>query len=424
MEKIYFKTFGCSVNFSEGEIMQGLLVKAGFELVDKPEDSDLIVLNICTVKGENKALKEIRLAKENFPYKKLVIAGCITKVIIEEAKEIAPDASLISTHNIKEIVSVVEETLNDNPIAVLAKEKDIKLNLPRVYKNKIIGIVPICSGCNFQCTYCSVTYVKGRLFSYPIEAILEQINRHLTKGVKEIWITSQNNGAYNYNNKNIIDLMKEILKIKGDFKIRFGMIKPDNALKLLDGLIEIYKNEKMFKFLHIPVQSGNNEILKLMDRKYTIEDFKEVIKKFRINISDLTISTDIICGFPTETKEQFQDSVSLIKEIKPDVLNISRFVARPKTKAFEMEQLTGGEIKDRSRALTSIFDWIAFEQNKKWRNWSGTILIDEIGKNKTFIGRNHSYKPVVIECDKDIFGKIVKVKVTDITKYDLRGILV
>ncbi len=404
--------------------MQGLLSKAKFNLVDNPEDSDVIILNICTVKGEGKALKEIRLAKNKFPYKKLVIAGCITKKIIEEAKNIAPDASLISTHNIKEIVSVVEETLNDNPIAVLAKEKEVKLNLPRVYKNKVIGIVPISSGCNFQCSYCSVTYVKGRLFSYSIEAILEQIIRHINNGCKEIWITSQDNGAYNYNNKNIIDLMKEILKLKYDFKIRFGMIKPDQALKYLDSLIEIYKNEKMFKFLHIPVQSGNNDILKLMERNYKVEDFKEIIKKFRINIPDLTISTDIICGFPTETKEQFNDSVNLIKEIKPDVLNISRFIVRPKTKAAEMPQLQGGEIKDRSRLLTSLFEWIAFEKNKAWKNWQGSILIDEIGKNNTFIGRNHSYKPVVVESNKDIFGQKVKVKIQEVTKYDLRGVLV
>lgn len=424
MEKIFFKTFGCSVNFSEGEIMQGLLAKAGFELVDKPEDCDIIVLNICTVKGENKALKEIRLAKENFPYKKLVIAGCITKKIITEAKEIAPDSSLVNTHNIKEIVSVVEETLNDNPITVLAKTKEIKLNLPRVMRNKIIGIVPISSGCNFQCTYCSVTYVKGRLFSYPIESILEQINSHLNMGAKEIWITSQDNGAYNYKKKNIIDLMKEVLKIKSDFKIRFGMINPNHAIKYLNELIEIYKDDKMFKFLHIPVQSGNNEILKLMNRQYTVEEFKEVIKKFRANISDLTISTDIICGFPTETKQQFMDSVNLIKEIKPDVLNISRFIPRPKTNAFEMKQLPGGEIKDRSRYLTSIFDWVAFENNKKWRSWVGGILIDEIGINNTFIGRNYAYKPVIIESNKDIFGKTVKIKVADITKYDLRAVLV
>lgn len=404
--------------------MQGILSKAGFELVNKPEDSDVIILNICTVKGESKALKEIRLVKEQFQYKKLVIAGCITKKIIEEAKNIAPDASLVNTHNIKEIVSVVEETLNDNPITVLTKTKEVKLNLPRVYKNKIIGIVPICSGCNFQCSYCSVTYVKGRLFSYPIEDILEQINRHLTRGAKEIWITSQDNGQYDYNKKNIVDLLNQILKIKGNYKIRLGMINPNHALKYSDELINIYKDEKMFRFLHIPVQSGNNEILKLMDRKYTVEEFKETIKKIRAAIPDITISTDIICGFPTETKEQFQDSVNLIKEIKPDVLNISRFIPRPKTKAAEMEQLEGGEIKNRSRHLTSVFDWIAYEQNKRFKNWSGDIIVDEYGKDKTFIGRNYAYKPVIIKSSQDIFGKTVKVKIQDITKYDLRGIVV
>lgn len=424
MEKIHFKTFGCTVNFSESEIMQGILVKTGFKIVDKIEEADVIVLNICTVKGENKALKKIRLVREKFPYKKLIIAGCITKTIIKEAKNIAPDAGLVNTHNIREIVSVVEETLNDNPITLMAKIKEIKLNLPRVMKNKIVGIVPISSGCNYKCTYCSVTYVKGRLFCYPVEDIIKQVRSHLKNGVKEIWITSQDNGAYNIKKKNIVDLLKEIIKVEGDFKIRLGMINPNHVIKIVDDLIEIYKNDKMFKFLHIPVQSGNNGILKLMDRKYLIEDFKKIIKNIREKIPEITISTDIICGFPTETKEQFMDSVNLIKEIKPDVLNISRFIARPNTKSAEMEQLQGGEIKDRSRYLTSIFEWIAYEQNKKWKNWSGYVLIDEYGKDNTFIGRNFAYKPVIVKDVENIFGRKVKVKIIDVTKFDLRGMVV
>ena len=161
MVKIYFDTSGCSLNFSETEAMKGLLKKAEFELVENPEEAFVIVVNICTVKGTFNALRVIRRLYEEFSNKKYVIAGCITKNIIPEIKEIVPDSSLISTHNIKEIVSVIEETINDNPVELLARSEEEKIGLPRVRKNPIIGIIPISSGCLGYCSYCSVKLVKG-----------------------------------------------------------------------------------------------------------------------------------------------------------------------------------------------------------------------------------------------------------------------
>jgi len=177
----------------------------------------------------------------------------------------------------------------------------------------------------------------------------------------------------------------------------------------------------VFKFLHVPVQSGNDKILGLMKRNYKVEDFKKIISEFRKSIPNLTVSTDIICGFPTETEQQFNDSLELVKEIKPDVLNISRFHARAMTEAAKMEgQIDGGTTKNRSRLLTDIFTNIARMNNEKWLNWQGEILIDENGKHDTWVGRNSSYKPVIVRGDVKL-GDLIKVKIKNITPYDLRG---
>ncbi len=420
MVKVYFDTSGCSINASETEVMKGLLSECEFEIVNNPDDAFVIIINICTVKNNSNALKTIRKLSE-LKHKKFIIAGCITKNIMPEIRKILPECSLISTHNIKEIVSVVEETINDNPIDVLGKSDDEKINLPKVRKNKIIGIIPVSSGCLGYCAYCSVKLIKGDLHSYPIESILKEIEKAVDEGCKEIWLTSQDTGAYGKDiDSSLVELLREIFKIEKNFMIRVGMMNPDHAIGMLDGLIEAYKNPKIFRFLHIPVQSGNNEILKLMKRKYFIGDFKKVVEKFRENFERITISTDIIAGFPTETKEQFQDSLDLIREIKPDVINISRFNARPGTEAAKMEQLQGEEIKNRSRLLTSVFDWIGYGVNKKWRDWEGTILIDEVGKEGTYVGRNSSYRPVVVQGNFKL-GDKVKVKIVDVTKHYLVG---
>ena len=426
MTKIYFQTHGCSTNLSESEVMMGLLKEADFEIVSKPEDADILVINICTVKGEETALREIRKLNEAFSDKKLIVAGCITKIILKEARKIKEDVSFISTHNIKSICEVIEEVLNDNIVEATGMDKYTKINLPKIRKNPIIGVIPILNGCANYCAYCSVKYVKGKLFSYEIENIRDEAMKCLNDGCKELWVTSQDNAAYMLEKEKtskLPELMNLLIKLEGKFFIRIGMMNPSHLLDILPEMINIYKNDKVFKFLHIPVQSGDNEILKLMKRNYTIDDFKKIINEFRKNIPDITISTDIICGFPTETEEQFNDSLSLVREIKPDVLNISRFQARAGTEAAKMEgQTDGGEMKRRSTLLTEIFANISRIKNEKWINWEGEILIDEKGKDNTWVGRNFAYKPVIVRGDLKI-GDFAKVKINNATSYDLRAII-
>ena len=420
--KIYIQTHGCTNNYHESEIMMGILSENNFKIVNSPEDADINIINICTVKGNETALRTIKNIKERFPDKKLIIAGCISKDIIPEIRKIDENAPLVNTHNIPAIVEVIEELTQGNIIESLARTKEIKINLPKIKLNKIIGIVPIASGCVDYCTYCSVKLIKGHIFSYPKDKIIEEVKNNLKDGCKEIWITSQDNGAYGLEDGQyrLIELMKEILKIKGSHKIRLGMLNPRHALKMLDGLIEIYQDDKMFKFIHIPVESGNNEILTLMKRKYNVFEFKDMVDKLRSKVKDITIATDLIVGFSTESEIQFHDSLQLISEIKPEILNISRFHARPNTRAFKMEQTNGRIIKTRSRETTSLFKKIAEKQNRKWLNWEGEVLIDGKGKHGTFTGRNFAYRQVVLKGNFNL-GDTVKVKIKEVTAHDLRG---
>jgi MiaB-like tRNA modifying enzyme len=411
--KIAFQTHGCTNNISESEAMAGLLKKAGFKIAGKPEDADIIILNICTVKGNKTALDAIEELKKLG--KKIILAGCIPKDSYRDFRKLLPDSCFISTHNIASIVEVVEEARNDNVVDLLTQANETKICLPKIRRNPHIGIVPILTGCNNKCSYCSVKLVKGELYSYPKEAVLKEASKCLADGCKELWITSMDNAAYGIDSgkQMLPELLNSIMQLNGNFKVRLGMMNPRNLLSILDEIVEVYRNEKMYKFLHVPVQSGNNEILKSMSRKYLVEEFLKIIDVFEWHFPEITISTDIICGFPGETQEQFEDSIDLVKEIMPDVLNISRYVPRQQTRACYMKnQVHGNVSKERSRLLTDIHNKVSRLKNEKWLGWKGNVFVAE--KKEDWVGRNFAYKPVVIKSDDDLFGKVVGVRITKV----------
>ncbi len=405
--KIYIETAGCSANLSNAEIMAGLLEKAGHLIVNSEKNADLVILNTCIVKGptETKALKRIKEIS-----KPLIITGCLPRV--REISTKSKHFALLSPQNITKITDVVEQLAGQKEIEERYEEK---LNLPRKRANKLIHIVQICEGCLGNCTYCITKFAKGKLFVYPADKIISDVKQAISEGCKEVWLTAQDTGCY----PNLPKLLKDICSIPSNFRVRLGMLNPNHLIKIIDELIPVLKNEKMFKFLHIPVQSGNNRILKLMNRFYTVEDFKSVVKKARKEIPNITISTDIICGFPSETDEEFEDSLNLIKEIQPNVLNISRFWPMKGTKAAEMQGYSGKITKERSQKMTKLFDEIAFEQKQALIGKEFTILIDEKGKNNTFVGKTENYLAVVVKKAK--LGDFVRVKITDAKKDWLKG---
>jgi MiaB/RimO family radical SAM methylthiotransferase len=244
----------------------------------------------------------------------------------------------------------------------------------------------------------------------------------LADGCKEIWLTSQDCAAYGLDaNTNLSKLLEKICKIPGDFHIRVGMGNPNHIIKILPELIEAYKNKKVFKFLHIPIQSGNDRVLKLMNRFYTVGDFKKIVKEFRKQITNLTLITDIICGFPTETEKEFEDSVKLITWLQPDAINVSMFWPRPGTIAEKMKQLSGEIKKKRSREMTKLYHSVALDVNKKLVGKKFKVLVDEIGKKGGFVARNESYKPIVLKESKLKLGDSPQVRIISATKNYLIG---
>ncbi|MEM5872247.1 MAG: tRNA (N(6)-L-threonylcarbamoyladenosine(37)-C(2))-methylthiotransferase [Candidatus Aenigmatarchaeota archaeon] len=425
MIRIYIETYGCSASQAESEIMAGLLNEAKFDIAKNESEANLIIIVTCYVKSstEQKILFRIRELQELYPEKKLIIAGCMPEGIYNKLIKIAPKASLVSTHYVKEIVKAVQKTLEGKRVEYLGKSKEIKLCLPKIRKNPIINIVPISSGCNSACSYCCVKFAKGSLFSYPVEMIIKEIENSLREGCKEIWLTAQDTASYGLDLGNFYlpSLLKEIAKIPNNFFVRVGMMNPKNVLKILPDLIEAYKSNKIYKFLHLPVQSGDNEILEKMNRNYKVKDFEMIVKEFKKNFK-FQLWTDIIVGYPGESEEQFKNTINLIKKIKPDYVNISKFGARPKTEASKLKPLPSKIVKERSEIVSSLAKEIFLEKNKEWLDWEGEILISEIGKKPNqYIGRNFAYKPILIESKENILGRLINVKIYDFTSTYLIG---
>jgi len=413
--KVHVKSFGCSANHAEAEIIKGQYADS---LADE-QNADMIVLNICTVKGDKNSLNEIKKIKETYPDKKLTITGCVTPSIVEPIKQIDPEARLITTHHITNLQQLVN-TKTD----ALTHAKPIKLLQPRVRMNPVVGIVPISSGCLDACAFCSTRLVKGTLFSFPPETIVKEVEKCVADGCKQIWITGQDTACYGFDRKtNLAELLEKLVDVPGDFKIRVGMGNPRHVPKYLDELIAVMKHPKIFKFIHVPVQAGNNDVLQAMRRGHTVETFKEIVDKMRAEIPDITISTDIIVGYPTETEEQFQDTINLVKEYKPAAVNLARFAARPGTAAASMDgQVHGNISKERSRALQQAMKQAALEQNQQWHGWQGDVIIDEEVKDGMG-GRNYAYKPIVVRADVKK-GDVVAVKIVEVQPWALIGELV
>ncbi|MBN2566609.1 tRNA (N(6)-L-threonylcarbamoyladenosine(37)-C(2))-methylthiotransferase [Candidatus Woesearchaeota archaeon] len=422
MARCYLRTFGCSTNFSEGEIMQGLLAEAGIGQADAAETADVIVLNICTVKGDAVALRELRRLMDEHPQARYVIAGCVTEAIIPKARELAPDASFIDTHNISHIVEVVRSSLDGSPATALGHTTEVKLRMPRLRRNPMVGIIPIASGCMQGCSYCSVRLVKGGLMSYPEATIVAEARAALASGCAELWITSQDTANYwtDRGEGRLPSLLRRLCRLPDDFRIRVGMMNPTTLLPIADSLVESMAHPKVFRFLHLPVQSGSDTVLARMERRYTVAGFEDLVGLFRDRLPGLTLSTDIICGFPGETEEDFRASVDLVRRLRPEVLNISRFVPREGTQAAAMRMLPPSVARDRTRELTRVFGPIALATNRELVGREVTVLIDEEGKGGTRVGRTDGYRPVVVEGTHRP-GSRVRVRIRRATCHDLRA---
>ena len=351
MARVFIKTFGCQANISDSEAMAGLLKENGYDLASNENSADYIVVNTCSVKNTTQS-KELHYLRNITKTKKVIVGGCLTKTI--NLKKHIPDVKAVfDTNSLTKLPSIIE-----NPHDEFSNKKELeRLDMPVVRIKDNIGIVPISQGCLNKCTFCATKLARGNLASYRIGDIKRALEECIEDGCKIIYLTSQDNGCYGFDIKtNLPELLDELLSVKGNFKIRVGMMNPWHVIKILDPLIESYKSKKIIKFIHIPIQSGSEKILKGMHRIHTVKDFKLIVKKFREAFPEITIATDLIVGYPDETEKDFQLSLDLIKEIKPEVVNISKFSSRKGTYASELKQLPTEIVKERSRKLSKLYN--------------------------------------------------------------------
>jgi MiaB-like tRNA modifying enzyme len=419
MQKIFIETYGCSNSQAEAEVMAGLLKRAGFEITEEEADADLIIAVTCYVKNPTEQKIIFRLKNVQ---KKLIVAGCMPEGIYSKLLRIVPSASLVSTHHVKDIVQAVEKTLQGKKVEYLGKAQEVNLCLPRMRRNPVIDIVPISSGCNSTCTYCCVRLAKGKLFSYPENMIIQEIRESLKEGCKEVWLTAQDTASYGYDGSiKLPKLLKGISDIPEKFRVRVGMMNPKNVIPIASDLVKAFEEEKIYKFVHLPIQSGSDAVLASMNRDYEVSEFEEIVELFRKS-SRYQIWTDVIVGYPTEKEEDFLETLKIIKKVKPDWVNLSKFGARPGTEAAKLKPLPPDVVKERSRKASELVKRVPLEKNKEWLGWEGEVLVSETGKTPgQWIGRNFAYKPVLIENSDNILGKFIKVRITNFNGYYLSG---
>lgn len=417
--QIFLRSFGCSSNMADGEVLAGCLTNAGFTLTQSEANADIVIYNSCAVKGptENRIIDALKRVPQE---KKIIVAGCLPLISLERlVREVRFDA-VVGPALGKEIVEVVKRVAEGEHIVALEDALTAKpeLDLPRVQSNPVVSVVPVNYGCLGSCAYCCVVHARGHLRSYKISDVVNRVKRDLAAGAKEFWVTSQDTACYGRDiGTNLAELLNALTQVEGNFRIRVGMMTPNIVASILPQVIEAFGSEKVYKFVHLPVQAGDDQVLKKMRRFYTADEFKAMVAAFRNALPQLTLSTDVICGFPGETAQAFENTLKLLGEVKPDVVNVSKFFARPKTAAAEMrdEFVERGEIKRRSTTAAQLARQIGFERNQQWLGWTGEILVDEKGKVPgSWIGRNFAYKPVTVKTSADLLGKTLEVKVVKV----------
>ena len=418
MAKIWVEAYGCSASFSDSEMISGLIVNGGHTLAENSQDSDLNLIVTCSVK-DSTATKMVHRIKESNS-KPLVVAGCLPKAEQKTVEKFAENASLLGPNSIGKTLEVIKSTLNGTKIVALQDSDISKVGLPKIRLNNAIGIVEIASGCMSECTFCQTKLAKGELQSYRIGDIVRQINTELSDGCKEIWLTSTDNGCYGFDiDSNLPELVNAVSDIPEKFFIRIGMMNPMYMPRIRNNLLKSFESNKVFKFLHVPVQCGSDKVLNDMKRGHTAQTFRDVVEKFRAKFEKFTISTDVIVGFPTETEEDFEKTLELLQETKPDIVNLSRYSQRPGTDAAEMKQIDVLQVKKRSKIAYQLISKISEENNQKWIVWEGQVMFDEEYENQVR-GRNFAYKPIFVN-QKPKIGQISTVKITDATTHSLIG---
>lgn len=405
--KVYLESFGCSASQASAEVMKASVKKLGHELLDPDtaDQAEVYICNSCTVKytTEQKILYKIRsMGEKNIG---VIVSGCMPEVQLEDILHANPEAHILGVNAVSrlgELLSSIEQRKTQGlpggeRLEIRTSESPGVLNVPRERSNPNIHICQISQGCNFACSYCIVKHARGKLRSFPPDEIVEDIRTAVAEGCREIWLTSQDDSQYGMDTGfKLPELLCLISEIPGDFKVRVGMMNPFSVLPILDDLVEAFDSDKIFKLLHLPIQSASYPVLKKMNRLHKMDSLDTIITKFRSRFEDLSLFTDIIVGFCDETEDDFRETVEWVEKYRPEKVNISRYSPRPHTKAFSFRNLDSRISVQRSHELHKVCEQIKLESKQEMIGWKGRAFVSKYTEMGDVLTRTDSYRPVVI----------------------------
>lgn len=420
--KVYLESFGCSASQASAEIMKASVERLGHELLgsDSADQAEVYICNTCTVKytTEQKILYKIRSMGERNV--EVVVSGCMPEVQLEDILHANPEAHILGVNavsRIGELLALIEQRKEQGlsggeHLEIRSSEPLGFLNVPRERSNPNIHICQISQGCNFACSYCIVKHARGKLHSFPPEEIIEDIKAAVADGCREIWLTSQDDSQYGMDTGvKLPELLCMISEIPGDFKVRVGMMNPFSVLPILDELVDAFDSDKIFKLLHLPIQSASHSVLKKMNRLHRMDAVDMIITKFRSRFEDLSLFTDIIVGFCDETDEDFRETVEWVQKYRPEKINISRYSPRPHTKAFSYRNLDSRISVQRSHELHKVCEVIKLESKQAMIGWKGRAFVSKYTEMGDVLTRTDSYRPVVISGSKLRPGQYTDVEI-------------
>lgn len=381
--RAYVESYGCTLNHGEADEARDALSSKGWELTDDPDEADLAVIATCIV-IEPTEKRMLRRIEELSQVPRLIITGCLASGLPETARAAAPHAELVPPGDAEAFSRVVERA---GPAVDNASRQNG------------YAIVPLATGCGGNCSYCITRLARGGLKSRPAAQIMERVASLSRDGPLEIRLTSQDSALYGMDlGEDLPSLLRRVCAIDADFRLRVGMMNPGNALHLVDGLVEAFRDAKVFKFAHLPVQSAADRLLSDMNRGYKVDDFEQIVHRLRSEFPDLTLSTDIIVGYPSETDLDHEANLELVRKIRPDIVNVTRFSPRPGTRAASAgPPVVGRKAKERSRELTKLRFEVAIENNKRLVGSELRALSTEHGKASTTIHRSDGYRQIVVK---------------------------
>ncbi len=389
--KASIRTYGCTLNHADSDIIKSILLDSGIEISGEGA-SDVAIVNTCTVKSITAQKILYRLGQMERQNKRIIVTGCMASANRDLIEKYVPSASIVATQNIQSIADVASSTSRQ---VMVKRNLEDRLGL-LTHFGGVVARVPVNDGCLSACTFCETKIARGPLHSFDEGTIIRAIEQNVLAGAKEVQLTSQDMAAYGRDRgTSILELLNRIDALEGDFRVRIGMMNPEHLGGHIEGLAKILDSGRFYRFVHIPIEAGSNSVLGAMKRRYTTEQIRAWVDYLRSHVNGVGIETDLIVGFPGETDEDFKESLDLIRELRFEVVNISRFGARPHAEASRMEQLPTETINARSKEASRVVRAVQRDINERYIGSRVDVLFTESAKSSVN-GRIGSYRQVVV----------------------------